>query len=634
MSAAIGHRRAFLSLLTVLALTPAQAIAGEGTATTATATPADGASPAPAQFDKELTKELGKGELLVQMEAKNKYPKSYVLPESATKAFATATVGPAMAYEIAHGTNFANAAAAQALCQQILDRLLEGWKGPRPQLQVVIQAEPYYHGEARPSGLMVISLGTFNADKGVTSEDELALLIAHELSHVLLGHLDDAQTMQNVTHLLELLAQGFLTYSDASKSHMVGKQLQIEGDPRLYRRGLLASLATDSLLQDLLAPSFGRGKELEADRLGIDLARRAGYYVGEAEMRSFVGHHTADQAQTSRRMAALGTVLDALVSEASGRIAAKVGGKSAMQDQLSKLFTLLGEKAVKAVVKHVAELSKRHPDPEERMAFLASYLKTNYPGVALGPTGKLMPHRVAGVEAIGKNASVQALVSHVQNAEEVEDNLLDTLSDQSGAQTDTTAAAMLKKAGFASTTIATTTASTGSKKKKGAVAPKPAPTPGFADDNAAYTWHMQGVLWRQGGDDNRAIQSWRNGLRSSLASVELGRELGRNPYVRGDAAMLDVIIAHYRTMLGTDDPVLDLQVAAAMARGDVATAEVTAARCVTFDNGSLYQSCVGFLGYDPLLKETPPKTPEGAKAFIGKSFAKTIQVWSSLTSLF
>jgi len=51
---------------------------------------------------------------------------AYIPPESLMKPYATATLGPDIAYAIVHDTDIVFAPEAQKFCQDIVDQLLEG----------------------------------------------------------------------------------------------------------------------------------------------------------------------------------------------------------------------------------------------------------------------------------------------------------------------------------------------------------------------------------------------------------------------------------------------------------------------------------------------------------------------------
>src|SRR5579884_579002 len=70
------------------------------------------------------------GDWLTQIDAKAKFPKPYAPEPTLLGAFTTASLGPEVAYAITtYHTDFVTAADAQNLCQDIVDRLLAGWKG-------------------------------------------------------------------------------------------------------------------------------------------------------------------------------------------------------------------------------------------------------------------------------------------------------------------------------------------------------------------------------------------------------------------------------------------------------------------------------------------------------------------------
>ncbi len=615
-----------------------------GTAQTASPATPPAASPgAPASFDKELTKELARGRLIDAIERK-KPRKPYAAPERMFKPYVDAETGPAVAYELTQGTEFANAPAAQALCQSIVDKMLDGWKGPRPVVRVYITADSSFHGEMKPSGLMLISLGAFNSDYviGATNVEELTLLIGHELSHMLLGHLEDAKTMDGVAQALNIMAGGYMAYGQLSKSHMVDGKFTAEGDPRMFRRGLIAGLASQTLIRDLLRPSFGRGKELEADRLGIDLARRAGFAVTEGTIRDFVDHHAADQATTTARIAALATVLHALNEEAARKaLQAAQKDDSPFSGIVQKMTRELGNTAIDATLSFVASRNKDHPDPQERIAFDQNYLRLNHDTATTLEGGRL-PRKDLRLRDIAQSPEVSALVTHVTRAATARRDLVKIVVEEDPAKSDAAMREVLKNAGLqrggaAAAKSQATAKAAGKTKGPAKAAPATPTTPavaGFGDDNAALTWSMEGLLRDMNGGQDAALQSWQRGVRTALPSIDIAGRWARGlpPERRGEA--IPPVLARYKKLLGADAPVLDLAVGAAVGQGNIALAETTAAQCLVYNGGSLYPSCVQFLGYDPSNKDTPAQTDEGRKAFQNKSFEKSFSWMKNLGELF
>jgi predicted Zn-dependent protease len=101
---------------------------------------------------------------------------------------------------------------------------------------------------ALPGGFVFISRALLRLCQG--SHDDLAFVMGHEMAHVLCGH-----TMER------LVARSLISAAVGRFSPMT----------RLLRRPLTGLMAT------LLQQGYSQDQELEADRLGVELARRAGF---------------------------------------------------------------------------------------------------------------------------------------------------------------------------------------------------------------------------------------------------------------------------------------------------------------------------------------------------------------------
>ena len=101
------------------------------------------------------------------------------------------------------------------------------------------------------------------------NEDQIAALVAHEISHVILGHhdLDYASNLQN----------GLVGATEVTMGAV--RELGVVSG-RLGAKAELASIGARLLLaasSGVLLPSFNREEEDEADLLGLDLLVKAGY---------------------------------------------------------------------------------------------------------------------------------------------------------------------------------------------------------------------------------------------------------------------------------------------------------------------------------------------------------------------
>jgi Zn-dependent protease with chaperone function len=582
-------------------------------------------------LDANLTKELAGGIFFAQAEKKGKLPKrAFVAPDRLVRPYSGAALGPPLAFQLVQGTEFVNAPAAQALAQSVVDRLLRGLAVPQPNIRVQIVAEPAYGAQAMETGLILVSLGTFDPDptKGATCVDELALLLGHEVSHILLDHMEKGRSVQKLVRALSYAASAYMNYSAFKDSRMVNGTLQTNVDKAMMMQGLAGGLAASTLVGDLLQPSFDRGRELEADRLGVDLARRAGYLVAEDDVRRFIARHAEDNLRRSQRMQNLQTVLNIVTAQtaaAAGKQAGQAG--NLVQSGIQLLGNMLSEQLIKAI----SSRTRSHPNVDERIAFVTKYVHDNYPDGDTGPDGRLLRRDVAGIRSVHAAPEMRGLIEQVRRADAARRYFAET-APTGNPPRDDTLAGLLRQAGAARAAAQTARAAKG---KKGKAAPAPAPQEsGFGTDAAAFTWEMEGIVHLARGNGANAQAAWRRGLRSDYASLEMARRLGAAAPGTPEAAGLDALIARYARLIGTTDPVLDLVVEAAMAKGDVAAAEVAAAKCVTYDGGRLYPRCAAALGYNPMEKGVGAKTPEGIKAFAGKSMEKSFKDLLAITDVF
>ncbi len=163
----------------------------------------------------------------------------------------------------------AHAPAWEAYLDGIGARLLAGSPVTGVPLRYYVTAsDDYPTATASPDGAVGIPLGLL---RQVDSEDELAFVLGHEASHVILGHHDSDwfQSMnQNMVSAAEMalglgiavsqkLGKGDLA-QDAAKFALIAGAALLVADKGLF-------------------PSFTREQEDEADLLGLDLMTRGGY---------------------------------------------------------------------------------------------------------------------------------------------------------------------------------------------------------------------------------------------------------------------------------------------------------------------------------------------------------------------
>lgn len=148
----------------------------------------------------------------------------------------------------------------------------------RFEFRVVDMQEP--NAFALPGGYVYVSRGLLAI---ANSEDELANVIGHEIGHVLARHAAQRET--------RALPGNLLTGLTALAAGIVG------GSEAAALVGSIGQTATSGLLA-----AYSRDQEREADKLGQELAQRAGYNpAGMAEFLATLERATAAEAKGSKR---------------------------------------------------------------------------------------------------------------------------------------------------------------------------------------------------------------------------------------------------------------------------------------------------------------------------------------------
>ncbi|TMP96852.1 MAG: hypothetical protein E6L09_14375 [Verrucomicrobia bacterium] len=125
--------------------------------------------------------------------------------------------------------------------------------------RVIILANPGFEAFSSPDGHVYLAMGLLES---LESADEVAAIIAHEISHVLLKH-----------HSSDLLGdvqrkgQALYELGVGAKTALAGERGVSKRDSRNMTNVQLATDATDKLV----LPAWSRGQEREADLLGVDL---------------------------------------------------------------------------------------------------------------------------------------------------------------------------------------------------------------------------------------------------------------------------------------------------------------------------------------------------------------------------
>ncbi|WP_129646889.1 M48 family metalloprotease [Peristeroidobacter agariperforans] len=179
--------------------------------------------------------------------------------------------------------------------QSVIDTLLAKQPGQhRPRL--LIYSAENFSAAADIEGNILISTGTL---RKLDSEDELAALLAHELAHVIQKHPSKKSFMQRFPVGVDSYSAIVAASDRLQKS--AGKAEQ--SDTKLNQKRVAHSQNVSLFWSDILAPSWNRKDEQQADRLGLEMMQAAGY--DPRAVVTLIAKLAEARVQRSQRMQAL-----------------------------------------------------------------------------------------------------------------------------------------------------------------------------------------------------------------------------------------------------------------------------------------------------------------------------------------
>ncbi|HCJ29988.1 MAG TPA: hypothetical protein DHV63_12010 [Pseudomonas sp.] len=169
----------------------------------------------------------------------------------------------------------------QAYCEAVLQRLLKQWPHEVPPIQVRFSASESFGARATADNVIYLNLGALQA---IESEDELAAMLGHEASHLLLGHLNRQGFFNQQKKLLDASVSAVnlaTTLANLESEKTGGKRRLVLGDPDAVGKTIMQSSLSGTLLNavsdNLWNSRWSRTQEDDADLLSVDLLTQAGY---------------------------------------------------------------------------------------------------------------------------------------------------------------------------------------------------------------------------------------------------------------------------------------------------------------------------------------------------------------------
>lgn len=176
------------------------------------------------------------------------------------------TVKPAIAVYLEKDAYFLKDLETIKQIQSIITRLKNNWQGEAPQdIEVIIESDPYFN--ARTDQYNQLFLTTKLLEK-IKNDDELAAVLAHELSHILLKHNQDKSVYQSLPWTFE-------------KAGALASVIEAKFAPNEKETTSVLTDLLSTTWADISSPAWTRENEREADKLGIDLN---GTYLSNKQM--------------------------------------------------------------------------------------------------------------------------------------------------------------------------------------------------------------------------------------------------------------------------------------------------------------------------------------------------------------
>lgn len=265
----------------------------------------------------------------------------------------------------AEGLGVVPASPLDAYLNGILAKLLAQSPVTNVPAKVYVRASGDWAAKSTADANIYVALGTLLR---LDNEDELAALLGHEVSHVILGHADAdvVQGVQQRAIQLSALAAAVQGSRSGAKPAVGAARVQDQS------RALLLNTM-------LLTPAWSREQERDADRLGTDLLIRAGYAPQAMaallrKQQSFETARAADpQAATIDQQ--FGFDAGQKVQEQTAKATKHLGSGG---DALGALAGAALGSALEWGTKQAQQASRAHPQTSERITEIDAYVAEEY----------------------------------------------------------------------------------------------------------------------------------------------------------------------------------------------------------------------------------------------------------------
>jgi len=272
----------------------------------------------------------------------------------------------------------------EAKLNEMLATVDGGWPHDRPrQPQTIVVASGEYAPQTFADGTIAVRMGLLIRAE---TDDEAAYILAHELSHLRLGHFADDGDFRRKRQIATMIGRAYAIAIAADEAELVRHgdhyQVSIDDDRRVREQREAAAEANATLrrlMLVLMERPWARKEEDEADALAYDLLGASGFAPGTAAPAVF-GNLNADYelreeaARATREV--LGHVGRMAMTEANVTAVVNGQGESVLGNLRSSATRVARDRLLEVALGY---LGQRHRTPEARNEGITTYAGRAYP---------------------------------------------------------------------------------------------------------------------------------------------------------------------------------------------------------------------------------------------------------------
>lgn len=279
--------------------------------------------------------------------------------------------------------------ALETKANEILTKLKIAANAQHVDVRLIFNNNQSYANTSTADGSIFITRTTL---EDIKTDDELAFIIAHELSHFLLQHHDIDVALSLFSKAYNLLN---VIYNAKSSNNTFS-----DDDMNKSAQFILAK----GVYETVIASGFQRNQEEEADALGIDLMVKAGY--NPKFLSSFFDKFETHELENKKVF-----VKESYVTKTQNNI----------RIDLDSLFSDAFEQAL-------YELSAKHPDIKLRREFIFSYIEKHHsPAMSRKSAKDFILTRDANKDSLHVYKKINALSKSLTNLSTLDNSIISSI---------------------------------------------------------------------------------------------------------------------------------------------------------------------------------------------------------------